>query len=196
MVKNVALVLGGGGSAGHAWTIGVIAGLAEAGIDMTEAADLVIGTSSGATAAAQVRSGMPAAELLASVLSTPVQPVGQSRERPPSLPIAVFGQWGDWILQAGEAAACPVDYVAAPLLTSASALIGHARWAQATLEQDSKRLNRKGDSHERGIVIQDSGWGEGASIEWQDPIRRTCGIVWLVRWQAAAPVGRRRHCLG
>ena len=34
--KNVALVLGGGGSAGHAWTIGVIAGLAEAGIDMTE----------------------------------------------------------------------------------------------------------------------------------------------------------------
>ena len=51
MVKKVALVLGGGGSAGHAWTIGVIAGLAEAGIDMTEAADLVIGTSSGATAA-------------------------------------------------------------------------------------------------------------------------------------------------
>jgi predicted acylesterase/phospholipase RssA len=62
MVKNVALVLGGGGSAGHAWTIGVIAGLAEAGIDMTEAADLVIGTSSGATAAAQVRSGIPPAE--------------------------------------------------------------------------------------------------------------------------------------
>ena len=77
--KNVALVLGGGGSAGHAWTIGVIAGLAEAGIDMTEAADLVIGTSSGATAAAQVRSGIPPAELLASILSQPVPPVGQNR---------------------------------------------------------------------------------------------------------------------
>jgi NTE family protein len=36
MTKNIALVLGGGGSAGHAWTIGIIAGLAEAGIDMTE----------------------------------------------------------------------------------------------------------------------------------------------------------------
>ena len=80
MVKNVALVLGGGGSAGHAWTIGVIAGLAEAGIDMTEAADLVIGTSSGATAAAQVRSGIPPAELLASILSEPVPPVGQNRQ--------------------------------------------------------------------------------------------------------------------
>jgi hypothetical protein len=29
------------------------------------------------------------------------------------------------------------------------------------LEQDSKRLNRKGDSHGRGFVIQDSGWGWG-----------------------------------
>lgn len=67
--------------------IGVIAGLAEAGLDLTEAADLVIGTSAGATAAAQVRSGIPTAELLASVLSEPVRPVGQNRERPPSLPM-------------------------------------------------------------------------------------------------------------
>src|SRR5579863_7886453 len=88
MVHNVALVLGGGGSAGHAWTIGVIAGLAEAGVDMTEAADLVVGTSAGATAAAQVRSGIPPAELLASVLSPPVPPAGQHREPPPSLPMA------------------------------------------------------------------------------------------------------------
>ena len=88
MVKNVALVLGGGGSAGHAWTIGVIAGLAEAGIDLTEAADLVIGTSSGATAAAQVRSGVPPAELLASILSPSVPPDGQSRQGPPSPPMA------------------------------------------------------------------------------------------------------------
>ena len=65
--------------------IGIIAGLAEAGLDMTEAADLVIGTSSGATAAAHVRSGIPPAELFASILSPPVQPVGQNRERSPSL---------------------------------------------------------------------------------------------------------------
>jgi NTE family protein len=88
MVKNVALVLGGGGSAGHAWTIGVLAGLDEAGIDMTEAADLVIGTSSGATAAAQVRSGIPPAELLASILSEPVPPVGQKGPPPPGPPMA------------------------------------------------------------------------------------------------------------
>src|SRR6202167_153182 len=87
MVHNVALVLGGGGAAGNAWLIGIVAGLAEAGLDMTKAADLVVGTSAGATAAAQVRSGIPPAELLTSVLSPPTQPVGQDRERPPSLPM-------------------------------------------------------------------------------------------------------------
>ncbi len=84
---DVALVLGGGGAAGNAWEIGILAGLAEAGLDMTEAADLVVGTSAGATAAAQVRSGIPPAELLASVLSPPVRPVGEN-QRPPSLPMA------------------------------------------------------------------------------------------------------------
>lgn len=41
-----AVVLGGGGVAGIAWEAGIIAGLAEAGIDL-RAADLVIGTSAG-----------------------------------------------------------------------------------------------------------------------------------------------------
>ena len=84
--KNVALVLGGGGSAGHAWTIGIIAGLAESGVDLTKEADLVIGTSSGATAAAWVRSGIPPAELYRSVLAEPVQTAVQNR--PPSASIA------------------------------------------------------------------------------------------------------------
>src|ERR1700677_3902838 len=90
VVHNVALVLGGGGAAGNAWLIGIIAGLAEAGLDMTEAADLVVGTSSGATAAAHVRSGIAPAELLASVLSPPVQPVGQNRKAPPLPMSTVF----------------------------------------------------------------------------------------------------------
>ena len=53
-----ALVLGGGGSAGNAWLIGVIAGLFDAGLDVTEA-DLIIGTSAGSTAAAQIAEREP-----------------------------------------------------------------------------------------------------------------------------------------
>lgn len=53
------------------------------------------------------------------------------RRQPPSLPLAVFGRdWQRWIEGAAEAASCPPDYAAAPLLASASALIGNARWAQ------------------------------------------------------------------
>jgi NTE family protein len=103
--RNVALVLGGGGAAGNAWQIGIIAGLAEAGLDMTEAADLVIGTSSGSTSAAQVRSGITPAELLASILSGPVQPVGQN-QKAPSLPMAaVFER----MRAIGAAATSPAD---------------------------------------------------------------------------------------
>jgi NTE family protein len=75
---GTALVLGGGGSAGNAWLIGVIAGLFEAGLDVTEA-DLITGTSAGSTAAAQITSAPPA-ELLADILAAAPQqrtgPVG------------------------------------------------------------------------------------------------------------------------
>jgi NTE family protein len=87
MIHKIALVIGAGGAAGNAWAIGVVAGLAEAGLDLTEAADLVVGTSSGATVAAWVRSGKPPAELLASVLSEQVRPVGQNGKPPQSLPM-------------------------------------------------------------------------------------------------------------
>ena len=64
-----ALVLGGGGSAGNAWLIGVIAGLSEGGLDVT-GAGLVIGTSAGATAAAQIAGASPT-DLLAAILDAP-----------------------------------------------------------------------------------------------------------------------------
>jgi len=66
------LVLGGGGSAGNAWLIGVIAGLFDAGLDVTKA-DLIVGTSAGATAAAQVTSAAPS-DLLAAILTAAPQP--------------------------------------------------------------------------------------------------------------------------
>ncbi|NJP91441.1 patatin-like phospholipase family protein [Nonomuraea sp. FMUSA5-5] len=59
-----ALVLGGGGVAGIAWETGVLAALADEGVDVT-AADRIIGTSAGSTVAAQVTSGLPLKELLA-----------------------------------------------------------------------------------------------------------------------------------
>ena len=84
-----ALVLGGGGSTGNAWLIGVIAGLFDAGLDVTEA-DLIIGTSAGSTAAAQITSATPT-ELLAAILAAAPQPrtgpVGSDGGRVPIGPV-------------------------------------------------------------------------------------------------------------
>jgi NTE family protein len=57
------LVLGGGGVAGIAWMTGLLTGLAESGQDVTRT-DLLIGTSAGATVAAQIGSGLALDELL------------------------------------------------------------------------------------------------------------------------------------
>ncbi len=84
------MVLGGGGSTGNAWLIGVIAGLFDAGLDVTTA-DLTIGTSAGSTAAAQIAGATPT-ELFAAILAAAPQqrtgPVGSDRGRVPSRPVA------------------------------------------------------------------------------------------------------------
>ncbi|MEU1678781.1 patatin-like phospholipase family protein [Micromonospora zamorensis] len=55
-------VLGGGGVTGIAWEVGVLAGLADEGVTVTQEA-VLIGTSSGAVVGAQLASGTPLAEL-------------------------------------------------------------------------------------------------------------------------------------
>jgi NTE family protein len=67
---DTALVLGGGGVTGIAWEWGMLAGLAEAGVDVT-GADLVVGTSAGSVVGAQVASGISAEERYAAQLADP-----------------------------------------------------------------------------------------------------------------------------
>ena len=85
-----ALVLGGGGSTGNAWLIGVVAGLFDAGLDVTTA-DVTIGTSAGSTPAAQMAGATPT-ELLAAILAAAPQqrtgPVGSDRGHVPIRPVA------------------------------------------------------------------------------------------------------------
>ena len=102
-----ALVLGGGGSTGNAWLIGVIAGLFDAGLDVTTA-DLTIGTSAGSTAAAQIAGATPT-ELLAAILAAAPQqrtgPVGSDRGRVPIRPVADHMERTSKIIAAAEDAA-------------------------------------------------------------------------------------------
>ena len=105
--RRRALVLHGGGSAGNAWEIGVIAGLRDAGVDVIEA-DLIIGTSAGATATAQVTSAAPT-ELLTAILDAPSpqqsDPGRPSGGRPPIGPVIDHMERTNRIIAAAKDAA-------------------------------------------------------------------------------------------
>jgi NTE family protein len=131
-VDERALVLGGGGSTGNAWLIGVIAGLFDAGLDVTEA-DLIIGTSAGSTAAAQITSATPT-ELLAAILAAAPQqrtgPVKPDGGRVPIGPVADHMERTSRIIAAAEDAADMRRRMGAAALDmdAASDGSGQTRW--------------------------------------------------------------------
>jgi len=124
-----ALVLGGGGSAGNAWLIGVITGLFDAGLDVTEA-DLIIGTSAGSTAAAQITSATPT-QLLAHILSAAPQPrtapVGSDGGRVPIGPAANHMEKSSAVIGAAEDAADMRRRMGAAALETDAAAHGSAQ---------------------------------------------------------------------
>ncbi|MBS0410423.1 MAG: patatin-like phospholipase family protein [Proteobacteria bacterium] len=75
-----ALVLGGGGPVGIAWEAGLLAGLAEEGVDLAEA-DFTLGTSAGSVVGALVAMGRPAGEIAA--------PIFGEADRPREIPSQV-----------------------------------------------------------------------------------------------------------
>lgn len=103
-----ALVLAGAGAAGNAWELGLIAGLSDARVDVTEA-DLIIGTSAGSTVAAQITSGTRPAELYAAILAEVPQPqagkAGSDRGRAPNFSGPNYMEWSNGIIGSAEDAA-------------------------------------------------------------------------------------------
>ncbi|MGI5261774.1 patatin-like phospholipase family protein [Streptomyces angustmyceticus] len=78
-MAGTALVLGGGGLTGIGWEVGVLAGLAEAGLDLADA-DVVIGTSAGSIVGAHLTSRHHTVEeLYAHQLAAPAKSAAAAR---------------------------------------------------------------------------------------------------------------------
>lgn len=122
-----ALVLGGGGSAGNAWEVGVIAGLSDAGLEVAEA-DLIVGTSAGSTAAAQITSAKPS-DLLAAILAAPPQP--------PVAPASAARARADRGRGPSRSAPDPMEATGEIIRTSRDASEMRRRMGAAALETDA-----------------------------------------------------------
>jgi NTE family protein len=127
-----ALVLAGAGAAGNAWELGLIAGLSDAGVDLTEA-DLIIGTSAGSTVATQITSGTRPAELYAAILAEVPQPqagdAGSDRGRAASFLGPNYMEWSNGIIaSAADASDMRRRMGAAALEMDASDGSSKTRW--------------------------------------------------------------------
>ncbi|MFC7531958.1 patatin-like phospholipase family protein [Actinoplanes sp. GCM10030250] len=91
-VEGKALVLGGGGVTGVAWEIGLLHGLAEHGVDLTEAG-LFVGTSAGSSVAAQVLSGVPLKDLFEAQLAGAGREVTARMTAGGLLKFVIAGAW-------------------------------------------------------------------------------------------------------
>jgi NTE family protein len=129
-----ALVLAGGGATGNAWEIGLIAGLSDAGVDLTEA-DLIIGTSAGSTVAAQITSGRRPADLYAAILAEVPRPhadgPGPDRGRGPTQSGPRYLEWSNAIIaSARDASDMRRRIGAAALEMDTSDGSAQARWRE------------------------------------------------------------------
>lgn len=91
-LRRRALVLGGGGTVGIAWEMGVAAGLLEGGIDLAEA-DLFVGTSAGSVVSTLLAAGLDPRQLLALYGQ---MASGQTRSYSPADPALlqeIFARW-------------------------------------------------------------------------------------------------------
>jgi NTE family protein len=147
--RRIGLVLGAGGSIGHAFHAGVLAALAETGWD-PRTAEVIVGTSAGSVVAAYLRAGLSAPDLAAASLRRPLSAAGarllaragrgSALETPgiqhadiPGGPAAAELLLRPWGVRLGTLAAAlmPAGKVSTePIMAQARAIYGDA-WPQA-----------------------------------------------------------------
>ncbi len=139
--QEKALVLGGGGTTGIAWEMGILLGLHDAGCDVTDAG-LIVGTSAGSVVGAQITSGLNLADLYALQL----RPLEETKEQVVSFDWATLFQV--WMAGAGAA-----DAQTARARVGAAALAARTMPEEARLEIIAARLPSQDWPNTQRLVV-------------------------------------------
>lgn len=185
MAVTRALVLGGGGIAGIGWETGMLFGLAERGVDLTDA-DVIVGTSAGSAVAGQITSGTSLGELHDRI----VFPQAESTEL--QAPIDIEKMIAEW-------SGLMKSYGAGQELRAA---IGRMALAASTVPERSRRdviaarlPNDKWPDRDVRIVAVDAVTGDervftsADGVELVDAIAASCAVPGI--WPPMTVDGRR-----
>lgn len=198
-----ALVVAGGGAAGNAWAIGVIAGLADAGVDITTA-DLIVGTSSGATVAAQITGGPQPARLYADIVDTPPGALGAGPGTRPGAPPrtgpaagvsgAGYLTWSDEVIaSAADAADMRRRMGAAALERDTSDGAAGARWRDVV----AGRLPSTDWPQQRVLLVAvDARTGEPVVLDRDSGVDLVDAVAASTSAMVPYPIGDRRYLNG
>jgi len=190
-----ALVIAGGGAAGNAWALGVITGLADGDVHLTQA-DLVIGTSSGSTVAAQMTSGARPADLYASILAEQPPARGTAPRRGPAG--GVSGQsYLDWsnaiIASAADAADMRRRMGAAALERDASDGADGMRWRDVV----ARRLPRAEWPEQRVLITSvDARTGDPVVFDRDSGVELVDAVAASTSAMNPYPIGENRYLNG
>ncbi|MBW3645709.1 MAG: patatin-like phospholipase family protein [Actinobacteria bacterium] len=188
---GIGLVLGGGGLVGHAWHLGVSAALADAtGWDARRAA-VVVGTSAGAVAGAELRAGFHPYDLLrpgvgAAPTDTPRPDIGPTSRRPACLSLAVRAL-APWRLRPGLAAAglLPRGRRDPAIIRDAVTGLSDRRWPEDPLWVCAVRL----DDGRRVVFGRDA----GVEVDVGTAVAASCAMAGFF---TPVPVGGHDHVDG
>ncbi|HEV2656855.1 MAG TPA: patatin-like phospholipase family protein [Ktedonobacteraceae bacterium] len=136
-----ALVLGGGGTTGIAWETGLLLGLRDGGVDVTDAG-LVVGTSAGSVVGAQITTGID----LEALYALQLQPLEQTKEQVVPFDFAT-------LMQVFTAGAGAPDAQTARARVGAAALAVKTMPEAARLEIIAARLPVHEWPHEQRLAI-------------------------------------------
>ena len=184
-----ALVLGAGGNAAIAWEIGMIAGMAEEGVDVRNA-DLFVGTSAGAIVGSQVTAGIALEDLFQ-------QQADPSRQSYESVPPVDFAQWRANLIATKKDAGNITEFLQRVGALALEASIASQSERRKIIE---RRVPVHGWPGKRFLVVAvdaDSGarraFDRTSDVPFIDAIAASCAVAGI--WPAV-PIGGRRYIDG